>query len=360
MDSIILYVAISGGALTCLQGIGQLVVKNKTQFNYFLGFLNLCGGILLFHFSLELVEGTYDTVRFSDVYEPSINFSLAVLTYFTFRQLINPRHLFTKKDTVHFIPAALSFFVLAIFYVVKLNLPDYTDSSFYNVHLLINYASYVFSSFWLFVYSLVNFKLSYALLVEGKSQYPEAKLATFALLIEVIIITGLMVVASLLMSYTIYKIVCLLAIQLFLTIYLLIHRYPAYVLNIKKAYSKARYEHSKITGLDVDSVVERLSDLMEVEREYEDEDLTLSSLSEMLNITTHQLSQILNEKMGSSFPQFVNRHRLEGARKVIVEDKQQSILSIAFKVGFKSKSAFYNAFKKEFNMTPTEFRNQNK
>ncbi len=357
MDRFIFYVALCGGAFACLQGLGQLAVKDKRQFNYILGALNICGGILLFHFCLELNGGTYDIIRLTDVYEPSINFSLSVLIYFSFRLLIDARFLFTKKDLLHFVPAILSFLILAILYIAKLNLQQDPDSSFHQVHSIITYASYVISSFWMLAYSLYNFKICYALLIEGKSQYPEAKLATVALLIDLILIATMMVVASILMSFTVYKIVCLLAIQLFLTIYFLIQRYPAYVLSIKKAYSKARYEHSKISGLDVDSVSERLADIMEVEKAYKNEELSLSLLSESLNITTHQLSQILNDKLGCTFPQYITLYRLEAAKEILHTDKDQSILSIAFQVGFKSKSSFNASFKKEFNMTPTEFRN---
>ncbi len=357
MDRFVFYAALCGGAFACLQGLGQLVIKDKRQLNYLLAALNICGGILLFHFCLELSEGSYDTVRFSDVYEPSINFSLAVLTYFTFRQLIDARFLFTVKQLLHFVPAAASFLVLAILYTIKITLDD-PESSFHNTHLLITYISYFISSLCFLIYSLVNFKISYALLDEGKSQYPEAKLATFALLTSSIMISALMVIASIFMSFTLYSTVCLLAILLFLTIYFLTHRYPTYVLNIKKAYSKARYEKSKISGLDVDLVVNRLSDIMEVEKEYENEDLSLGMLSKMVDITSHQLSQILNDKLKCSFPQFVNNFRLDAAKRLLVADKSQSILSIAFQVGFKSKSAFYTSFKKEFNMTPTEFRNR--
>ncbi len=186
---------------------------------------------------------------------------------------------------------------------------------------------------------------------------PTLRTATLQLLmIELILISFLFVAAGMLQSFTLYKIVCLLTIQLLITIYLLNQRFPEYVQNIQKAFSKARYEHSKIKGLDVDAVLKRISDLMEIEKVYEDEEISLVSFSETLGITTHQLSQVLNEKIGRSFPKFVNEYRLQAAKKLLVTERNHSILSIAFTVGFKSKSTFNNSFKLETGITPSEFR----
>ncbi len=340
-----------------MQGFGQLVVKDKRQFNYLLSALNFCGGILLFHFCIELGSSTYDTIRLTDVYEPSINFSISVLTFFCFRQLIDPGFHLTKKDFFHFTPAGLSLLILASLYILGLNQQLNADKTYHSIHLTITYAFYVISSFWMVFYSLFNLKMGYSLVVEEKSQYPKAKVVLLLLLVEVILLALLMVVGSILMSFLVYKIVCIFAIQLFLTVFFLVQRYPDYVQNMQESYNKARYEKSKISGLDVDSVVKRLEGLMEIEKVYKDNKLSLSRISEALDITTHQLSQILNDNLGCSFPRYITIYRLKAAKKTLLENKNESILSIAFSSGFKSKSSFNASFKKEFNMTPTEYRN---
>ena len=78
-----------------------------------------------------------------------------------------------------------------------------------------------------------------------------------------------------------------------------------------------------------------------------------------MSISSHHLSQILNERIRQNFFDFVNSYRIEEAKRKLVEPatKHYSILGIAEEVGFNSKSAFNNAFKKHTNMTPTEFKN---
>jgi AraC-like DNA-binding protein len=59
-----------------------------------------------------------------------------------------------------------------------------------------------------------------------------------------------------------------------------------------------------------------------------------------------------------NFFDFVNRYRIEAAQKILRDETKghQSVHFIGETVGFKSKSAFYAAFKKHTGCTPAEFR----
>jgi AraC-like DNA-binding protein len=66
---------------------------------------------------------------------------------------------------------------------------------------------------------------------------------------------------------------------------------------------------------------------------------------------------VINEQMKKNFSDFVNSFRVEEARKMLQEaDEDTSILHICYEVGFNSKSAFYRAFKKFTNITPSQFQ----
>ena len=99
---------------------------------------------------------------------------------------------------------------------------------------------------------------------------------------------------------------------------------------------------------------------MEIEKIYRDESISLQSLAEKIAITHHQLSQLLNEKMNKSFPDFINTYRVEEAKKLLQDPKwaDRKIISIAFEVGYNTKAAFYNVFKKYTNKTPSQYKRE--
>jgi AraC-like DNA-binding protein len=98
---------------------------------------------------------------------------------------------------------------------------------------------------------------------------------------------------------------------------------------------------------------------MEREQPFTDGELTIQKLAEMLSIPAPHLSQTINERLGKSFPDFINSYRVDQAKKKLLDPslKHLSILGIAEEVGFNSKSSFNSVFKKHTGMTPSEFRN---
>lgn len=88
-----------------------------------------------------------------------------------------------------------------------------------------------------------------------------------------------------------------------------------------------------------------------------DPSLTLNDLANHLKIPTHTLSKVINEGFNKNFFDFVNTYRIEEFKARIDEPKYRNytLLSLAFEVGFNSKTAFNRAFKKITNQTPSEY-----
>lgn len=83
-------------------------------------------------------------------------------------------------------------------------------------------------------------------------------------------------------------------------------------------------------------------------------DLSLTELARRLGTNTHYLSRALNDGLGTSFSQFVNRLRVEEAKRRLRGDGD--ILSIALDVGFGSKASFNRVFRAETGTTPSAWR----
>lgn len=88
------------------------------------------------------------------------------------------------------------------------------------------------------------------------------------------------------------------------------------------------------------------------------EKITVSMLSEICNISSDYLSQIFKEEMGENLSTYITKRKLEAAKDMIVQGKSNNEICEA--LGFSSVSHFITAFKRNYNMTPTEYFNLTK
>jgi len=121
---------------------------------------------------------------------------------------------------------------------------------------------------------------------------------------------------------------------------------------------QAKYQRSSLTEDQKQRIAGLLQEHMQDKHPYLDPELTLSGLAGQLDLPAYQLSQVINELMEQNFMDFVNRYRVEEAKKRLLDPENEAftILAIAYDVGFNSKSAFYSAFRKFVGKTPTAFR----
>ncbi len=143
---------------------------------------------------------------------------------------------------------------------------------------------------------------------------------------------------------------------LVMAINLIGRRYPEFFQNLQIIVESEGYSRSLIEDLDLDEVKANLEQLMNEDKIFREEDLTLARLSQLLGISSHQLSQYLNEKLQRNFSTYINEYRIAEAKHLLKEEKEATVLNIAYRVGFNSKSAFNKAFRKLVTQTPSEFR----
>ena len=119
-----------------------------------------------------------------------------------------------------------------------------------------------------------------------------------------------------------------------------------------------KYLGSKLTPGQSEKIKEQLLDLLRAEKPYLDPQLSLSSLSDKLSVSTKHLSQIINQSFNKSFFDFINSYRIKEVQQILKKssDDKLTVLEAMFEAGFNSKSSFNTAFKKETGQTPTEFR----
>lgn len=95
---------------------------------------------------------------------------------------------------------------------------------------------------------------------------------------------------------------------------------------------------------------------MDSEKPYLNRNLKLNDLAEQVGISRNSLSRVLNEEFEGGFSNFIKQYRVEEAKKIISSGTELSLEGVGYEAGFRSKSAFFDSFKKATNSTPAEFQ----
>jgi AraC-like DNA-binding protein len=120
--------------------------------------------------------------------------------------------------------------------------------------------------------------------------------------------------------------------------------------------TQTKYANKKIGEGDARLMLTRLERVMSEKSIFKNPDLKLNDLANEINVSAHQLSQLLNDSVGKSFAIYVNEYRIEEACRILSAGENLTIEAIGEEVGFNSKSTFFAAFKKLKGMTPAIYQ----
>lgn len=120
----------------------------------------------------------------------------------------------------------------------------------------------------------------------------------------------------------------------------------------------SEYKNSSLSKEDFTAYKQQLLDLMISDRPYLNSELSQSDLAINLGISSHHLSEILNNGFSQNFYNFINSYRVLEAQRLMKNDqkKHSKILAFAFDSGFKSKTSFNRVFKAHTGTTPSDYR----
>jgi AraC-like DNA-binding protein len=302
-------------------------------------------------------------------------FIIAPALYLAVVQFTSPDKSLQWKGYLHFIPFALFFVYMAPFVITN----NHTWIKAFSLPLSIKQWMSVFIGLFLkaqlFTYLLLSIYQLYkhqrnVQLINANVDGINLKWLQYL----IFSITGMLLIWYAGMIFTFYWInicqpVMYLAGVLFVGYFLLAQReiYPfeqveleeiALVINPKNsAISIQRFKDDVLEGYK-----DKLILLMQTERFYLDNELSLPDLANAMNVSTHDLSYVLNKGLNKSFFQFVNTYRVDEAKRLMVskDHKHLNMLGIAYGAGFNSKTTFNTVFKKETGLSPSQFIEQTK
>lgn len=140
-------------------------------------------------------------------------------------------------------------------------------------------------------------------------------------------------------------------------------QYPSFVLRGSLKFDDdivPKYAYSSLSNEDEERWSVRIKEIMNTEKPFRREDLSLQQLAAIVSLDPRHLSQIINNKFGSNFREFLNQFRIQEAKALLDDpaNMKRSMKEIMYSVGFSSRSSFNTIFKETTGQTPTEYRDQ--
>jgi len=344
---------------------------------------NLFMGLLLLTFTMNMIEGwlnytnlIFKVLHLTNFSEPT-NFIIAPLLYFFVSRQLGEQK--SAKEWLHYIPFFLWIICCIFFYIqseefkynsnisaMQLDIPmlDVTYDSSDNPFGIRSYVNEL-TMIQIFLYAIVVFrKLLLRVKSIGESLLRTKDRTIVSLRSSVVhFVTLFLVLVTVKVFYTNdagdYWIYVYLSFLL--------------LLNLIQALSVSNYFDQPSTFLEFPSLKYQKSSLLEEQKieivrklEYQIEEeqyflksaASLSDLSKKIQESKHNVSQVLNEKMGGSFFELMAKQRVEEAQRLLKseEGKKLTIEEISERVGYNSKSAFNLVFKRLTSQTPSAYR----
>jgi len=328
--------------------------------------------------SSELIS---DYPNFTQSYRP-LPFLIWVAFYFYTRAMTTSGFHFQVKDSVHLLPFSLYTFYLLPYFLSDKAIKLQTISAPIPLHY---YLAVILQTGLLFFYLKLSFDVLKAYEQNLKTSFSNLEKIKLAWLKHLLLAFGVIwgaafvkafflapspadfVIPPILLCLVIYVIgfYALKQPTIFFDSFqemdrqkpLPSHSEPASV-EIPASKQATKYKYSGLTPEDISSYKERLTEYLESEKPYLDNELNLKNIAGHLEIAPHQLSQIINTGSNRNFYDLINSYRIEETRRLLADPSKQNltIIDIAYEVGFNSKSAFNSAFKKYTNMTPSQYK----
>ncbi|BBN82235.1 hypothetical protein PA25_22200 [Pseudoalteromonas sp. A25] len=104
-------------------------------------------------------------------------------------------------------------------------------------------------------------------------------------------------------------------------------------------------------------IADKLRNIMQQDRLFSDNELSLSRLSSAINVSENHISETLSQHLGINFFQLINEYRVAEAKHLLATT-ERSIIDVSLESGFNSRSTFNTAFKNAVGLTPSAYRKQ--
>lgn len=122
-----------------------------------------------------------------------------------------------------------------------------------------------------------------------------------------------------------------------------------------------KYSTSNLDEESKTAILSKIINVMKSDSAIFSDSFSLARLAESVGCKPNHVSLVLNEKLGKNFYALIGEYRIKEACRMLDDSRKYgnyTIEGIASSVGFKSRTNFMAAFKKQTGLTPTQYRKQ--
>jgi AraC-like DNA-binding protein len=360
IQQILIFILVVTGIICLLMAAGQLLLKRRTLRNYILAAMFGCIAICLF---ASAAYYSHLILRFPHLFMISIPFLfLCMPMFYLFLKIwAHEEFIWGKREYLHIIPGVFVFLSLLPVYLLP------AENKLSQIHQRLSPGHYSMEDIY-FILGLIH-NLLYMGVFLNKTRVQNFVGHIKEKWSVVLFISGqviLFATITLLITAAILKnpeidIIGMAGISVVLTItYVLMLRNPEFIFELREVLSKTatKYRKSRIKNMDVDDFRKRLYEMLEVRKIYHDPELTLAGFAAMLSVKTHVLSEFLNKIEQKKYHELLNEYRVKEAKSLLLDEKDEAVYSIGYRVGFPSRSSFNSAFSKFTGCSPTSYRRE--
>ncbi|NOQ36531.1 MAG: helix-turn-helix domain-containing protein [Methylococcaceae bacterium] len=294
------------------------------------------GALLLFALLiLQLIHGDYLQSASDSINHPAYKlalFTIAPAFYFYSRGILTLERNYPTSQLLHFAPL-----IIAPFLSLDNALP----------------LAFLIGSVYLLWLTFKVYRLK-----EQRKRFKWELIALASLFVIALLVINLVLLRTIIGEQTFFNLYAvLIGLALFVALLADLH-FPMFSADIAEAV-QITYAESTLTSVDCEKTLTQLTKLLEVDKVYRNESLNLTQLAQSLNLSSHQLSELINSHLHKSFSRYLREYRIAEAKQLLLSEPNSSVLSIGLAVGFTSQSNFYAAFSDIEGLPPAKYRKQN-
>lgn len=332
--------------------------------NIYLGLLILVSSLLSFDILISYTNFMFQVIYLVDATEP-LNFLVGPLFFLYVLAKVDESKI--KKVYWHFIPALIYFFYSIFFHIqsIESKYNAYIEQYHPEIDYIANLEG-VFEDPLLFkhfineltIISILTYLILSIIIVNKAQRNCSDNSKSFRILwVDVAFMSAILftiIFVKFTFEHDLGDYIIIVAISIF--IYSISFKIIKESLFFKNSFNEKKYVKS---ALDEDAklkIEKKVTQIME-EKYYLSTTPSLPDLAKKINVSPNYVSQVINEKIGCSFLELINKYRIEEAKSLILDPKlNETIEGIGYSVGFNSKSTFHSAFKRITGQTPSEFK----